>query len=142
MIMADTRSSDGSKLNQFPCFQMATNVSEHNITAWIYELMTGEEYSTCPLKSSSMTKKLSPRTLEKKEGSGDKTETGVTSTNDQEEETKKQRDGARKATTCMYHTVCIYLLYCICTVCIYLFCVFHNVTLTNKRMNISTIIAL
>ena len=81
---------------------MATNVSEHNITAWIYELMTGEEYSTCPMKSTSMTKKLSPRTPDEKEGPGDKTETGVTSANDQKEETKKQRKGAQKATTCRY----------------------------------------
>ena len=102
MIMVNMRSSNGSILNQFPCFQMATNVSEHNITAWIYELMTGEEYSICPLKSSSMTKKLSPRTPEEKEGSGDKKETGITNANDQKEEAKKQREGARKATTCMY----------------------------------------
>eukprot|EP00795_Rhopilema_esculentum_P012846 gene12846-3592_t len=39
----------------------ATNVTEHNVTAWIYEMMTGEAYSLCPLKNSNMTKKLSPR---------------------------------------------------------------------------------
>ncbi len=43
---------------------MATHVSEHNCTAWIYELITGERYSTCPSKSAKMEQKLSPRVKE------------------------------------------------------------------------------
>ena len=46
---------------------MARHVTEHNITAWVYGLTTGEEYKVCPMKTASTDEKLSPHSDVKKE---------------------------------------------------------------------------
>ncbi len=46
-------------IQMFVLFQMATNISEHNVTAWIHELLTGEKYQLRPSKATKVDQKPS-----------------------------------------------------------------------------------